>query len=270
MPGDGRITFNEGGAWAFPEQTVLVKTFAVDVEGAGRRRVETRLLTLQQGQWYGYSYRWNEKQTDAVLVSAGGSDQEFVTRGGRRQTWHYPSRTECMVCHSRAAGFVLGLNTLQMNKQDEPAHGSGSQLRRFQSLDAFDALPKQDRDYHKLANPDDPSADMELRVRSYLHANCAQCHVWAGGGNSAIDLHFNTARENMGLIDVPPVHDSYGIRDARLVAPGAPERSILYHRVTKRGAGRMPPLGSVVVDQAAAALLADWIRQLKPTADRRP
>jgi hypothetical protein len=109
-----------------------------------------------------------------------------------------------MVCHSRAAGFVLGLNTPRMHKRDEPGDGSGNQLRRLESLGAFDApLKKPDHDYRKLSNPYDRSADVESRVRSYLHANCAQCHEWAGGGNSAIDLHFNTARENMGLIGVP-------------------------------------------------------------------
>ena len=48
-------------------------------------------------------------------------DREFrhqdATDGERKQTWHYPSRTECMVCHSRAANWVLGLSELQMSCQ---------------------------------------------------------------------------------------------------------------------------------------------------------
>lgn len=56
---------------------MLVKTFALDLDGRRSfRRIETRLLTLQQGQWYGYSYRWDDKQTDAVLVPSAGVDQE--------------------------------------------------------------------------------------------------------------------------------------------------------------------------------------------------
>src|SRR5205085_11204045 len=49
--------------------------------------------------------------------------------GKRRQTWHFPGRTECMVCHSRAANFVLGPSLLQMNKDD--------QLRRLEELGVF-------------------------------------------------------------------------------------------------------------------------------------
>ena len=44
------------------------------------------------------------------------SRRTIARPNGRNETWHYPSRAECMVCHSRAAGFVLGLNTLQMNR----------------------------------------------------------------------------------------------------------------------------------------------------------
>jgi hypothetical protein len=52
--------------------------------GAGRRWVETRLLTKQNGQWAGYSYRWNDEQTEAVLVEARGLDREFKVREAGR------------------------------------------------------------------------------------------------------------------------------------------------------------------------------------------
>ena len=31
--------------------------------------IETRVLLRQQGEWAGYSYRWNDEQTDAELVA---------------------------------------------------------------------------------------------------------------------------------------------------------------------------------------------------------
>src|SRR5262245_37205241 len=112
LPGTSQIEFTDEGGWRFPEGAVLVKTFSLDLEpgdAASRRRVETRLLVIQQNEWVGYSYRWNDEQTEAELVAAGGADQAFRIRdpnsagGSRQQTWHYPSRAECMVCHSRAA-----------------------------------------------------------------------------------------------------------------------------------------------------------------------
>ncbi len=141
LPGDEpkiEVTANRG--WDFPEQTVLVKSFALDLrEGRADSRhwIETRLLTKQQGEWVGYSYRWNDEQTDAMLVGKEGADQHFDIRtasGVRRQTWRYPSRTECMVCHSRAAKFVLGPSTLQMNKDHDYGGVVDNQLRVLEHL----------------------------------------------------------------------------------------------------------------------------------------
>ena len=39
------------------------------------RRIETRLLVREQGEWTGYSYQWNDAQTDAELVPAEGRDR---------------------------------------------------------------------------------------------------------------------------------------------------------------------------------------------------
>ena len=63
---------------------------------------------------------------------------------------------------------------------------------------------------------------LDRRARAYLHANCSQCHVAAGGGNSQMELEFTTASEKTRLFDVRPVHDTYGLPDARLIAPGQP------------------------------------------------
>ena len=110
LPELTRIDFTETGAWKFPERTVLVKTFSLDMQEGRpetRRRIETRLLLYQQSEWTGYSYLWNEEQTDATLVPAAGMDATYAIRpadaagDARQQTWHYPSRAECMVCHSQ-------------------------------------------------------------------------------------------------------------------------------------------------------------------------
>ena len=128
LPADGTVGYTRTRGWNFPDRTVIVKSFALETEEAApasRKWVETRFLTKQGGEWVGYSYRWNDAGTDAELVSASGTDKEFTVQtaaGGRKQVWHYPSRAECMVCHSRAANFVLGLCEVQMNK----AHDYGA------------------------------------------------------------------------------------------------------------------------------------------------
>lgn len=298
LPGMSQIDFIEEGAWKFPEGGVLVKTFSLDLEAgnpASRKRIETRLLVTQQNEWVGYTYLWNDDETEAVLVDAAGADKTFTIRdlhapqGQREQVWHYPSRAECMVCHSRAAGFVLGLSTLQMNKQHDYGGVLANQLRTFDHLGIFrfnipeEKAPdkktggdpaqqagrfvQEPEEYRSLPNPDDESAGLEQRVRSYLHANCAQCHVDAGGGNAAMELRFTTPRAKTQLIDVVPLHDKFGIENAKLVAPGAPERSVLLRRLALRGRGQMPPLATSIVDEAGLKLLRAWIESLPK--DRR-
>ncbi|HWB13777.1 MAG TPA: PQQ-dependent sugar dehydrogenase [Pirellulales bacterium] len=308
-----QIDFTTNRNWDLPERTVLVKSFALETkEGdpTSRRWIETRFLTRQQGEWAGYSYRWNDDQTDAQLVEKEGADQEFVIRtaqGERRQNWHYPSRTECMVCHSRAANFVLGVSTLQLNRDHDYGGVIDNQLRVLEHLgllranydsEAVEALrdellktglsdeqanaaiadatatrgqrtppatgllARSPERYPHLVDPYDDAQPVELRARSYLHVNCAQCHVEAGGGNAQMELRFETALAKMRIVGVEPLHGPFGLERARLVAPGDPDRSVLPHRMSVRGRGQMPQLATSLVDRRAVDLIRRWIAEM--------
>jgi len=141
LPKEGRMEPADRWSWQFPEQTVLVKSFALETTAGdprSQRWIETRLMTKQQGEWVGYSYRWLEDQSDALLVESPGRDEVFTIHGvdgNRSQIWRYPSRTECMACHTRAAGFVLGLTTEQLNKTHDYGNGiQANQLEAFETL----------------------------------------------------------------------------------------------------------------------------------------
>ena len=73
----------------------------------------------------------------------------------------------------------------------------------------------------------------------------------------------------MRVFDVRPVHDTFGIADARLIAPGSPERSVLLSRISHRDRGYMPPLATSVVDREAVELIRDWIRQANSNGRRQ-
>jgi hypothetical protein len=79
-----------------------------------------------------------------------------------------------------------------------------------------------------------------------------------------MELGLTRPRARMNLIDAEPIHSRFDIPDARLVAPGSPERSVLYQRIARRATGQMPPLGTTEVDRTAAGLIAEWIRGLPP------
>ncbi|MEX2120529.1 MAG: PQQ-dependent sugar dehydrogenase [Pirellulales bacterium] len=320
-PGDGsgegagqvaKFDFTSGDqGWNLPDGAIAVKSFALDTP-QGRRWIETRLLVKQEGEWVGYSYRWNGEQTEAELVDAPGLDQSFDALAGdggvRSQSWHYPSRAECMVCHSRAANYLLGLSTPQFNKTHDYGPVQANQLEVLEWLGALrvnwmaeqhaalreelkqagksdqeadddlrrltatrnqrqpktsSLLFKRGEQYPALVDPYDPQADLTLRVRSYLHANCAQCHVEAGGGNAQMQLAWSTPLDKMKLINVPPVHHTFDLAEPRLVAPGDPSRSVLLHRISIRDRGQMPQLATSVVDEQAVQLFREWIQGLK-------
>jgi uncharacterized repeat protein (TIGR03806 family) len=300
VPAGQGITFTRG-AWGFPDQTVLVKSFALDTtEGnpSTRTWVETRFLTKQGGEWYGYSYLWNDTGTEAALVDAAGADKTFTVRtatGERQQVWHYPGRAECMVCHSRAANYVLGLTEMQMNKDHDYGNSKlENQIRAFERLGMFrtdwfnevrgrvsDPINKPEPGQRpvkpstlftgfptklaKMADPYDKAQDINSRAKAWLHVNCATCHVDAGGGNALMQLDFNTPLDKMRILNVNPVHQTFNISNGKLLAPGDPERSVLLHRMSRRGpnTGQMPPLSTNRVDEAGLELMRDWCRQLK-------
>ncbi|MBI3849781.1 MAG: PQQ-dependent sugar dehydrogenase [Verrucomicrobia bacterium] len=304
LPDDTRLDYSSTGSWNLTNGAVLVQTLSLEREAghaASRQRLETRLLTRQSGQWVGYSYRWDDAQSDATLVQKTGGQKEFVIQdprapgGVRRQVWHYPGRAECSACHSRAANFVLGLTEQQMNRVHDYGGVKDNQLRTLRHLGLFtNSLPKsltgltvayspsppsdsslsakvrgeeggtEGGEAHlELVNPYDVTQSLEARARSYLHANCSVCHVGTGGGNSKMILSFSTKADDMNVIGARPQHDTFGINNAMLVAPGDPDRSILLQRLSRRGRGQMPPVVIATVDEQAVALFREWIRAMK-------
>ncbi|MEY4565482.1 MAG: hypothetical protein RLY14_452 [Planctomycetota bacterium] len=300
---DRRIEFQNENGWTFPNDTVLIKSFALETkigDTASRRWIETRLMVRQQNEWVGYSYRWNQEGTDAELVDKNGTDIEYVledasaSAGKRIQKWHYPSRAECMVCHSRAANYTLGLQTSQMNRVHSYDGWNENQLYALERMGLFKVnqqqfappLPETDtagtsekvpqRSWSsnstmlpasadrlpKLVDPYDPQFALHDRVRSYFDANCSSCHVPAGGGNAAIHLKYGIPLEATGLIDVVPKHQSFELENARIVSAGSPDRSVLLKRMATRGNGQMPPLASNVVDEKSVELVRQWILSL--------
>ena len=286
LPGDSKIEFEtvtypqpapgSVPGWRFPNGTVLVKTFALELEPGKRHRLETRLLvaervggTEEYGDqvWSGYTYIWNDDQTDAELADIKGVDKEYIVNDGnakRSQKWHFPSRAECTMCHTVTAKYALGVNTAQMNKDHDYGGTVANQLSTLEHLGIFDRkLPKPVDQLDKLANPRDEKQDLDKRARAYLEANCSHCHRKWGGGNAEFQLLHTLPLKETGTLDVKPGQGAFELKDPRLLVPGDPARSMIHHRMTRIGLGRMPHIASNVVDERGVDLIRKWIEGMK-------
>lgn len=245
VPRDSKITVTDDGDFDLPPGSIAVKTFAV----AGRR-VETRLLVrYDDGGWAGYSYEWNDEQTNAVLLGDGKT--KALPNG---QSWTYPSRAECFACHTSVAGYSLGLEGRQLDRVED----GESQLAKFSAwLDA----PIEARRFPALAAADAPDRSVEDRARGYLHANCSICHrEGSGSGAATFDVRADRPLTMMRVCNVVPQAGDLGVADAKLFAPGDPARSMLARRTRALDDSRMPPLATHVIDETGAAAVEAWIQ----------
>lgn len=289
IPGNGQIGFDEitypqpsPGAppgWKFPDGTVLVKTFAMDMERGNpksRKRLETRLLHFQQfpgtqeygdQYWRGYTYVWNDEQTDAELLDEKGADKLLKIKVGDKtveQNYRFPSRAECTLCHTNAAKFALGVSTMQMNRDHNYDGVIANQLATLDHIGLFTKkMPNAPKELPKLADFRDAKETIEVRARSYLHSNCSHCHIKWGGGNAEFKLLVDLPLKDMGIVNVAPAHGNFKIDGAKLLVPGEPEKSVILHRMNMTGLGRMPHIGSRVVDEQAVQIVRDWIKGMK-------
>jgi len=265
----GEIAFTPSGEWKFPNGTVFVKEFDLptdETNPAIKRRLETRLLVRDAtGGVYGVVYKWRPDGTDADLLTKGFSEDITIktASGARTQTWYYPSREDCLTCHTSNAGGVLGVKARQMNRDiTYPSGVTDNELRAWNHVGLFDPAI-QDSELAampKLANANDMTRSLEDRARSFLDANCAQCHR-PGGTVAAFDARYDTPLAKQGLIG-GPVLINEGIDRARIVAPNDIWRSILFMRMNTTDTYKMPPVARMTVDRASAALLREWIHSL--------
>lgn len=257
------LGFDPTNTWLTPTGGVWVKHFEMQMtngEPASARRLETRFIVRTTDGVYGVTYRWTN-ETNAVLVPEEGMDEELVVNDGgteRRQVWHYPSRAECQACHTAAAGWVLGFNTPQLNR--EVTHGgfTGNQIEALVNAGYFSNAVSNVETYPRLSRPDDESVSQLQRVRSYLAANCSQCHRPGGPSQGYFDARFSTPVFNANLINGPLV-DSKGDPANRTLAPNSIDHSMIFQKMSIRGPGQMPPIASNVPDPAGVALLSSFI-----------
>jgi uncharacterized repeat protein (TIGR03806 family) len=280
LPANTKVKWDAKENWVYPQGTVVVKNFELPTNAnnpATKRRLETRLLVVKaDGKVYGVTYRWRADNSDADLLTTGAQQNVSITNADgttSTQTWTYPSPTECIDCHNAQSSQILGLSTRQLNGNYTYPNGvTENQLVNWNNRNLFAPafINSQVSGFDKMVALSDTSASLETRVKSYLDANCAHCHG-TGNGGSQWDARFNTPVSQMKVVNLATtgIRDylaDYGITNAKVVAAGAPQQSVLYIRDKSINPNdRMPPIGRALEHKEYIAVLEQWIASLSGT-----
>jgi len=252
LPVAARLTVNADGEFAFPAGSVVIQHHTVTKTGAA---LETQVLRFAgPGQHSriarAAAYRWDSARATATLVTESAL---VPLPGDEDRRWLFPAVEAELNLDTAVAGFLMPISLRQLD---------AAQLRLWITRGWIEG-PIGSNDQPRLVALDDRSAALDHRVRSYLEVNCAMCHRPGGISRSQFDARLSTPLAKTGMIGAEPIGGDLGIPGARLVVPGAPEKSILLRRQTESGPLRMPPLGLHLESAPVVPLLEEWIRSLK-------
>ena len=176
--------------------------------------------------------------------------------GKHAHIYRFHSRAECMRCHNSWSGFTLGFQPQQLT--DDGA-------RMLTALGLIDA-DFSNKSGARLSNPHDESLSLNSRARSWLHANCAHCHRENGGGSVPLMVNAEMELTEMRALNEKPTRGDFGMKDAQVIMPGSPWKSVLLHRIATSGSGHMPVIGPRDVDQQAIGFMAEWILSMSKSS----
>ncbi|MEZ6121758.1 MAG: parallel beta-helix domain-containing protein [Planctomycetaceae bacterium] len=270
LPEGQSMQWNETDVFDFPVGTVIAKTFSYPDDtadaSAGERFLETRIEHRETTGWYGYSYIWNDEQTDATLQLGGGvMDVEWTDSAGKHHQNRYqiPNANQCVSCHSQNEVFVpLGPTARNLNRSCSE-HDSRNQLTAWIEGGRLKGAPES---RPRLAVFDDVhSGSLDQRARAWLEVNCAHCHNPLGSARTS-GLDLRTVQQEPARYGVfkSPVAAGKGSGGRTYdIVPGKPEESILMYRLeTDEPGARMPSLARGMNHIESNALIREWIRSL--------
>jgi uncharacterized repeat protein (TIGR03806 family) len=285
LPAGTSIRYGED-AFEFPVGTVITKTFYYPRAGEGAvrkvlaqsedprldlaqvRLIETRLLINTASGWVAIPYVWNAGQTEATLALAGDVLSLELVSGDGRQPFAYlvPDTNQCAGCHALVHHSQkiepIGIRARHLNKTYNYASGSENQLAHWQKAGLLTGAPEPAQAPRNARWDDPDDGDIEARARAYLDVNCGHCHRPRGAAStSGLLLHAQeTDRVQLGACKIP-IATGRGSGDALFdIVPGAPDQSILLHRMLSTEADvAMPELGRALVHTEGVALIRDWI-----------
>ena len=273
LPEGQVINYRDEGVVEFPVGTLISKTFSYPRDfrdsSQGDRHLETRIEVRREEGWYGYSYQWNEEQTDATLVLGGAQlAAHWIDAQGENQslTYQIPNANQCLNCHAQNKQYEpLGPTAANMNRT--APHGSDNQLQRLLDSGQLEGAPPLAKIASMPVSDANEDFSVAERARAWLDVNCAHCHNPAGTARpSGLDLRFHQdelARIGVWKTPVAAGHGSGGHEYD--IVPGKPDESILVHRMQSVDPSvMMPNVARQLVPEEGLQLVRQWIAEMQP------
>jgi len=243
VPAGQPITAVNDGLPQFPDGTMLVKTFYYFNDktnvSKGKRLIETRILTKNNGQWLAGTYVWNQQQTDAVLVTGGlKTAVSWIDEKAslQRISHKIPSAKDCGTCHNTNNTIMpIGIKVRNLNIDVVRNNIAANQLQYLQDAGIMNAVnPAR---FSQLPAWQNEANTLQERVRAYLDVNCAHCHSETG----------SCARSSLRFAwEIPLENTRIAARKKRIVG--------------FMSTGRMPRIGTTIVDAEALALIKKYLQ----------
>lgn len=252
-PSGKQFTAAGDGLLQFPVGSALIKTFAFGV-GEERQLIETRVLLRRESGWVALPYRWNAEQTDATLTLAGAR-VPLKRPDGSQISYRIPNMNQCKTCHHKD-GEVIPIGPKARNL-------SAEWLALEEQVGALQSMPQVDVRLPVWEARDE--ASLNTAARAYLDVNCAHCHQPGGSAsNSGLDLRWEQDDPHAIGIRKPPVAAGRGAGGFAIsIDPGAPDTSIMVHRMNSTESGvAMPELGKATVDTEGLDIVSRWIAEM--------
>ena len=208
LPKGTAIDLQSTEPWAFPDGTIIAKTFYYPDDfrdpAGPRTLIETRLLVHRSGAWNVATYRWNEEATDATLLLEGATvPLSWTDVNGEPQQTDYvvPHEAECVTCHQEDAEVVPIGPTLQ--RLDREVTRDSQTINQLDHLTLSGLLtPVDPNSRQPIPNYKDDTLPSEDRTRAYLDINCAHCHrpgAWEDAARPKLDLRYHTPLSESGI-----------------------------------------------------------------------
>lgn len=270
LPSGKRMEFSQDH-WGLPEGAVLVKHFAMEISPGVIRDLETRVMVKGEGpsDWTPLSYRWSEDglQAQLVLDQPGENTIELeiasgAIGGSRVQRYEIPNRQACNQCHNSGNGFTRGVQTPQLNREENGINQIAQLRDQGVFSNPFD-IPGDLENLPRFYAIDGNEGSEFDKLRSYLSVHCASCHF--PGSSDFCEVADNDFRYQSltlpGLLASGPANG---------IIAGEPSQSPLWLAVNRDLGGRMPQFGSNIQDDQFVDFLGDFITALDQGSATEP